>query len=205
MTLSGAGRGGGGRRGFRRPLRRRIERFNRLVFSRFLYPKSGKINSRGARSCNANLHRDAFFKKIAPPNSQPAAFPVISRLLKFPASPLPSTFGERTSTPTPPPGGGTLNLKYVPEPATRWIYFLEWWSSRLSTYILLPRSLTTPRRIFNLTGEEKNVERLLFSIRRKLLLEKIGRESKRVKTRIYLLILNKSLLIYFFKYYYTVW
>lgn len=101
MTLSGAGRGGGGRRGFRRPLRRRIERFNRLVFSRFLYPKSGKINSRGARSCNANLHRDAFFKKIAPPNSQPAAFPVISRLLKFPASPLPSTFGERTSTPSP--------------------------------------------------------------------------------------------------------
>lgn len=146
MTLSG--RGTGGRRGFRRPLRRRIERFNRPVFSRFLCPESGKINSRSARSCNANLHRDAFFKKIAPPNSQPAAFPVISRLLKFlpPPPPFPSTFGER-----PPPlvGGIGRDVKLeicARTTATRWIYFLEWWSSRLSTYILLPRSLTTSRR-----------------------------------------------------------
>lgn len=115
MTLSG--RGTGGRRGFRRPLRRRIERFNRPVFSRFLCPESGKINSRSARSCNANLHRNAFFKKIAPPNSQPAAFPVISRLLKFLPPLLPS---PRHSANVPRPWlvglGGTLNLKYVPEP-----------------------------------------------------------------------------------------
>lgn len=75
---------GVGKRGFRQPLRRRIGRFNRWVFSRFSPSKrkkkkqkknkKAKINGLCARSCNANLHRDAFFKKIAISNSVEYSF-----------------------------------------------------------------------------------------------------------------------------------
>lgn len=43
-------------RGFRRPLRRCIERFNRRVFSRFSTPRSGKINSREAREAATRIY-----------------------------------------------------------------------------------------------------------------------------------------------------
>lgn len=74
-------------RGFRRPLRRRIERFNHQVFSRFSPSKSGKINSRrAAREAATRIYIATRSLRKLLPLILPAAFPhraVISRLLKF--------------------------------------------------------------------------------------------------------------------------
>ena len=86
MTLS-AGRKENGTRFSRRPLRRRIERFNHQVFSRFSPAKSGKINSRrAAREPATRIYIATRSLRKLLPLIPPAAFPhraVISRLLKF--------------------------------------------------------------------------------------------------------------------------
>lgn len=97
MTLSAAEDGGRGRgwRGFRRPLRRRIERFNRRVFSRFSRWKAVRLIAAAREAATRIYIATRSLRKLLP-LIPPAAFPRARNIAPVEISPAEysSTFSD---------------------------------------------------------------------------------------------------------------